>query len=115
MIFVSNVKKLIFHSVFTFLKYGPSERFSYSVSDQYNFHLRLQQVHDRGLIPTSLNSENVQDTSDGKEDFQSIMETRREWKQKICESSRGFFRFLFSNPKTLMSHLTPLERMVYYV
>ena len=47
------------------------------------------------------------------------METRQEWKQKVCEGSnkadRGFSRFLFSKPKTLLSHLTPLEKMVYYV
>ena len=66
------------------------------------------------------NSENDhQNTSDGKEDFQSIMETRREWKQIVCQSSnkadRGFFGFLFAKPKAFLSHLTPLERMVYYL
>ena len=94
--------------------------FSYSVSHQYNFHLPFRQVLNRGLDTTSLQSQEYhQNTSEGKDDFQSIMETRREWKQKVCESSNkadtGFFRFLFSKPKTLLSHLTPLERMVYYV
>ena len=113
--------KINFYPVITFLKYGPSEVFTYSVSDQYKFHLPLhQQVFNRGLDTTSLQSEKYhQNTSDGKEDFQSIMETRREWKQKVCESSnksdRRFFRSLLEKPKALLSHLTPLEKMVYYV
>ena len=44
----------------------------------------------------------------GKEDFQSQMETRREWKQIVCESSN-------KSDKAFFSPLEPLERMVYYV
>ena len=100
------------YPVFTYFIYGPSELFSYSVSDQYNFDLSLQQ-----LDTTSLHSEKDHqiihgmttfNTSIGKEDFQSQMETRREWKQMVCERSN-------KSDKALLSPLEPLERMVYYV
>ena len=47
-------------------------------------------------------------TSTGKKDFQSQMETRRQWKQKVCERSN-------KSDKALLSPLEPLEQMVYYV
>ena len=125
------IKKNNLYLVFTFLKYGPSELYSYSVSDQYNFHLPLQQVLDRGLDTTSSipsqsvtvtehqtvsevtmrTSNSSTDTSEvtesyGLEDFQSEMETRRELKKKVCERSNKADRAL----------LSPLmEKVVYYV
>ena len=109
--------KINLYSVFTFLKYGPSELFSYSVSDHHNFDLSLQQDFDRGLDTTSSHSEKDHqrfhgmttfNKSIGKEDFQSQMETRRQWKQKVCEISN-------KSDKVLLSPLEPLEQMVYYV
>ena len=103
--------------------------FSYSVSNQYNFHLPLRQVLDRGLDTTSSTSSKSETelqtisevtmttsntstiTSEAtesydKEDFQREMETRRELKQKVCERSNKADRAL----------LSPLmEKVVYYV
>ena len=122
-------KKINLYSVFTFLKYGPSELYSYSVSDQYKFYLPLQQVLNKGLDTTSsLSSQSETEhqtvsevtmrmsnsstvTSEvtksyGLEDFQSEMETRRELKKKVCERSNKADRAL----------LSPLmEKVVYYV
>ena len=107
--FIAQCLEINLYSVFTFLIYGPLELFSYSVSDQYNFDLSLQQ-----LDTTSLHSEKDHqiihgmttfNTSIGKEDFQSQMETRRQWKEKVCERSNN-------SEKELLSPLEPLERMV---
>ena len=123
------MSKINLYSVFTFLKYGPSELFSYSVSDHHNFDLSLQQDFDRGLDTTSsLSSQSKTEhqmvpevtmrtsnsstvTSEvtesyGLEVFQSEMETRREMKKKVCERSNKADRAL----------LSPLmEKVVYYV
>ena len=85
--------------------------------DQYNFDPPLQQDFDRGLDTTSSHSEKDHqmfhgmatfNISIGKEDFQSQMETRRQWKQIVCERRN-------KSEKALLSPLEPLERMVYYV
>ena len=123
------IKKNNLYLVFTFLKYGPSELYSYSVSDQYKFYLPLQQVLNKGLDTTSsLSSQSKTEhqmvpevtmrtsnsstvTSEvtesyGLEVFQSEMETRREMKKKVCERSNKADRAL----------LSPLmEKVVYYV
>ena len=110
--------------MFTLLKYGPSEIFRYSVTEQYNFHLPIRQVLDKGLDITSSEQTEQQTTHEvtmttintsitsseviesyGKEDFQSEMEARRELKQKVCDKS--------NKAGSILSPL--MERVVYYV
>ena len=119
------MSRINLYSVFTLLKYGPSEIFRYSVTEQYNFNLPNRQVLDKGLditpseskteqqtthevtmttINTSITSSEVSESYD-KEDFHREMESRRELKQKVCEKS--------NKAGSILSSL--MERVVYFV
>ena len=122
-------QKINLYSVFTLLKYGPSEIFRYTVTEKYQFHLPTRQVLDKGLDITSSASDSkteLQKTHEvtmnsttsntsrassevgesyDKEDFKSEMEARRELKQKVCENS--------NKAGSILSPL--MERVVYYV
>ena len=107
------MSRINLYSVFTFLKFGLSELFSFFVADKYNFDPTLQPDFCRGLLHSEKDHQISHDmttsnTSTGKKDFQSQMETRRQWKQKVCERSNKL-------DKALLSPLEPLEQMVYYV
>ena len=107
------MSRINLYSVFTYIKYGLSELFSFFVANKYNFDPPLQPDFCRGLLHSEKDHQISHDmttsnTSTGKKDFQSQMETRRQWKQKVCERSN-------KSDKALLSPLEPLEQMVYYV